>query len=145
MNRAVFVDASAWVAITNRRDGYHFIAQDLYHQLLSGKTPLFTTSWVAYEALSLIKGRMGHKKMLALWEVLNDPQLIKLVRVNRAMEEAGLKLFFNYQDKTWGVVDCVSIATMTLLNCRRAFAFDEHFREAARQSNLEIIPELAET
>ncbi|BCV20247.1 hypothetical protein hamaS1_03160 [Moorella sp. Hama-1] len=52
MSRAVFVDASAWIAITNRRDDYHFVAQELYRELLAGKTPLFTTTWVAYEALS---------------------------------------------------------------------------------------------
>ncbi|OIQ08406.1 type II toxin-antitoxin system VapC family toxin [Neomoorella thermoacetica] len=140
MSRAVFVDASAWIAITNRRDDYHFVAQELYRELLAEKTPLFTTTWVAYEALSLIKSRMGYKKTLELWEVLNNQRLVKLVRVSRIMEEAGLKIFFDYQDKTWGVVDCISIATMRLLNCRRAFAFDEHFCEAGRQSGLEILP-----
>ena len=33
MSRAVFVDASAWIAITNRRDDYHFVAQELYREL----------------------------------------------------------------------------------------------------------------
>ncbi|WP_338835351.1 hypothetical protein [Neomoorella thermoacetica] len=55
---------------------------------------LFTTTWVAYEALSLIKSRMGYKKTLELWEVLNNQRLVKLVRVSRIMEEAGLKIFF---------------------------------------------------
>lgn len=140
MNRAVFIDASAWIAITNRRDSYHFEAQELYRELLAGKTPLFTTTWVVYEALSLIKGRMGYKKTLELWGVLNNQRLVKLIRVSPIMEETGLKIFFTYRDKTWGVVDCISIATMQLLNCRRAFAFDKHFREAGRQSGLVILP-----
>ncbi|AOQ24403.1 hypothetical protein MTAT_23540 [Moorella thermoacetica] len=82
MSRAVFVDASAWIAITNRRDDYHFVAQELYRELLAEKTPLFTTTWVAYEALSLIKSRMGYKKTLELWEVLNNQRLVKLVAGN---------------------------------------------------------------
>ncbi len=140
MNRAVFVDASAWIAITNRRDDYHSAARELYHELLAARVPLFATTWVAYEALSLIKSRMGYEKMLELWQVLSNPRTVRLIRVSEAMEEAGLQIFFGFQDKSWGVVDCVSIATMRLLGCRRAFAFDDHFREAGRQSGLEILP-----
>ncbi|QGP92262.1 hypothetical protein MGLY_16330 [Neomoorella glycerini] len=54
---------------------------------------------------------------------------IASVRVSQIMEEAGLKIFFDYQDKNWGVVDCISLATMRLLNCRRAFVFDGGFLE----------------
>lgn len=140
MSKAIFVDASAWIGIINRRDGYHQTAQWTYRGLLEDGIPLLTTTWTAYEALSLIKARIGYGKMAELWEVLNDPGIVKLVRVSRAIEDAGLDIFFRYRDKAWGVVDCTSIAAMRLLNCRKAFAFDQHFREAGQQSGLEIIP-----
>ncbi|MDH7578990.1 MAG: hypothetical protein QHH75_14520 [Bacillota bacterium] len=50
MKQAVFVDASAWVAVINQRDAYHEVALDVYRELLAAKAPLFTTSWTAYEA-----------------------------------------------------------------------------------------------
>lgn len=142
MKQAVFVDASAWVAIINRRDAYHGVALDVYRELLASKAPLFTTSWTAYEALSLLKGRIGYEAAEKLWQILCDVRLVRLVRVGRALEAQGLKMFFDYRDKTWGVVDCTSLALMQLVACRRAFAFDSHFREAGRQQGLEILPQL---
>jgi len=96
MNGTVFTDASAWIAIINRQDDCHFAARELYRKLLAEKTPLFTTTWAAYEALTLVKNRMGYKKMAELWKVLNNPRMVKLVRVNRVIEEAGLNIFFGY-------------------------------------------------
>jgi len=133
VKQSVFVDASAWVAIINRRDAHHEAARDVYRRLLTERAPLFTTNWTAYEALSILKGRVGHDTAEKLWQVLCDIRLVRLIRVGRTLEEQGLKMFFNYRDKTWGVVDCASLALMKLLGCRCAFAFDAHFREAGRQ------------
>lgn len=101
MGRAVFVDASAWTGIINRWDRYHQTAQQTYYRLLEEGIPLLTTTWTVYEALSLIKTRMGHSKMAELWDVLNDPGIVKLVRVSKAIENTGLDMFFRYRDKAW--------------------------------------------
>lgn len=140
MRQAVFVDASAWVAIVNRRDAHHKAAVDFYAELLTARALLFTTNWTAYEALSLLKGRVGPEAAKRLWQILGDVRLVRLVRVGKALETQGLKMFFEYGDKTWGVVDCTSLALMNLLECRRAFAFDSHFREAGRQQGVEVLP-----
>ena len=142
MKESVFVDASAWVAIINRRDAHHQMAATLYRRLVSDKVPLFTTNWAAYEALSILKGRVGYEAAERLWSVLNDVRLVRLVRVGRALEERGLEVFFRYRDKTWGVVDCASLALMHQVGCRRAFAFDTHFREAGRQGGFDVVPDV---
>ncbi|MGQ9533416.1 MAG: type II toxin-antitoxin system VapC family toxin [Desulfotomaculales bacterium] len=142
MKDSVFVDASAWVAIINRRDAYHQAAATVYRQLLRDKAPLFTTNWAAYEALSILKGRVGYEAAERLWSVLNDVRLVRLVRVGRALEDRGLEMFFRYRDKAWGVVDCASLVLMRQVHCRRAFAFDTHFREAGRQSGFEVVPDI---
>ena len=38
-------------------------------------------------------------------------------------------ILFQYRDKTWSFVDCVSFAIAQRLEIRNAFAFDEHFRQ----------------
>lgn len=83
---------------------------------------------------------MGYEAASKLWEVVNNRRVISMVKVGPKVEAQGLEIFFGYKDKTWGVVDCTSIALMRLLGCRQAFAFDEHFTEAGRQSGFEIIP-----
>lgn len=39
--------------------------------------------------------------MAELWDVLNDPGIVKLVRVSKAIENTGLDMFFRYRDKAW--------------------------------------------
>lgn len=96
----VFVDASAWVAIINRKDQYHLPSVQLYRELVSGYTPLVTTTWTAYEALTIIKSKVGPEEAEELWKRLNTPQLIDLLRVSEDAERLGLDRFLRYKDKT---------------------------------------------
>ncbi len=139
MNRTVFIDASGWIAIVNKKDHYHLTAVRLYKQLLQNGVHLITTTWTAYEALSLIKSRFGLDVALKLWEILNNRKIVSLIRISTKIEADALKMFFGYKDKTWGIIDCTSIALMSLLGCRHALAFDEHFVEAGKQNGFEIL------
>ncbi len=55
MSEPVFVDASAWVAIANRKDRYHDEALRVYRHLLRSGIPLISSTWTAYEALTIVK------------------------------------------------------------------------------------------
>jgi len=48
MSETVFVDASAWVAITNGKDRFHEEALRAFRHLLQSKTPFtIRSSWVS--------------------------------------------------------------------------------------------------
>jgi len=140
MKSPVLIDASAWIAIVDRGDYHHSIAQSTYDDLLDDEVLLVTINWTGYEALSIVKSRIGYAQTLSLWEQLNDPETVRLVRITEEIELAGLDIFLRYRDKTWGVVDCTSLVVMDITGCNQAFAFDTHFREASRQRGFEIIP-----
>jgi hypothetical protein len=142
--KSVFVDASAWVAVINRRDQYHQVASTVYQQLLKEKMLMISSSWTVYEALSITKTRIGIEQAERLWKLVNDPEITQFVPVDLEIEAAALDLFFRYRDKDWGVVDCSSLIIMNRLGCRMAFAFDEHFREAAKQYGFELLSEARE-
>jgi len=57
LSEPVFVDAPAWIAITNREDRNHRKADRIFQRLLNSPTLLITTNWTAYEALTLVKSR----------------------------------------------------------------------------------------
>ena len=42
----------------------------------------------------------------------------------------GLALFGKYNDKDWGLVDCISIAVSKTLNIEDIFTTDKHFEQA---------------
>lgn len=136
----VFFDASGWIAIINLDDRNHAAAEAIYRELLADKVRIVTTNWTVYEALSIIKDKIGYREATALWEVVETVPLVRMVKITDDIEEAGLDLFFRYRDKTWGVVDYTSLIVMELIGCFQALAFDRHFIEAGTQRGFQVIP-----
>ena len=141
MSEPVFVDASAWVALTNTKDRYYTDATSIYRRLLQSATPLITSTWTAYEALTIVKAKLGYSQAERLWRRIQRPSVVELVTVDERIETEALDLFWRYKDKDWGVVDCASIVVMDGTGCRQAFAFDRHFMEASQQYGFLLVRE----
>ena len=139
MSPPVFLDASAWVAVTNRKDQNHNESVQIYRRLLGSSTRLITTTWTAYEALTIVKSRLGFSQAERLWDRIKSRAVVDLVRIDQRIEKSALELFWRYEDKTWGVVDCSSLIVMKAIGCRQAFAYDTHFIEASRQFGFAIV------
>ena len=141
MSEPVFVDASAWVAITNAKDSFHTQAVRVYRRLLQSAVPLITSTWTAYEALTIVKTKLGYSQAERLWQRLQRASVVDLVTVDNMIEAEALELFWRYKDKDWGVVDCASLVVMDGSGCRQAFAFDRHFVEASSQYGFSLVGE----
>jgi len=141
MSEPVFVDASAWVAITNTKDRYYTEAITVYRRLLQSALPLITSTWTAYEALTIVKTKLGYGQAERLWQRIQRPSVVDLVTVDAEIEAEALELFWGYKDKNWGVVDCASLVVMDGTGCRQAFAFDRHFVEASQQYGFSLVKE----
>ena len=139
MRESVFVDASAWIAITNRKDRNRREAVKIFQRLLKSSTGLVTTNWTAYEALTIVKSRLGFSQAERLWERIKSRTVVELVAVDQQIEREALKLFWRYQDKAWGVVDCSSLVVMDAVDCQHVFAYDTHFTEASRQFGFTLV------
>jgi uncharacterized protein len=122
MSQPVFVDASAWVAVTNRKDRNHKEAVQIFRRLLSSSTRLVATTWTAYEALTIVKSRLGFSQAERLWARIKSRPLVDLIWINEQIERDALELFWRYKDKKWGVVDCSSLLLMEAVGCRQSFA-----------------------
>jgi len=137
--KMVFVDASAWIALYHKGDKYHKDAWLIYEQLLRDANKILISNWVAYEAISFIKSRAGYKASKVLWDILQDNELSQLINIDRKLEEESVNMFWNYQDKKWGVVDCSSILLMKKKKCSLVFGYDHHFIEASRQYGFTLL------
>lgn len=138
-SKSVFVDASAWVAFFNRRDAHYIEAREHMTDLLRSGTPLATSTWTTYEAITIARSKLGYAPAQRLWRLANDRRIMAMVRVDPGIESAALKLFWRFRDKGWGVVDCASLVIMERLGCRTAFGYDHHFVEASRQRGFAIL------
>lgn len=129
----VFIDASAWIALYHKRDKYHKSAWLIYEQLLNRSRKFLTTNWVVYEAITILKSRASYEAARTLWDILQDPELSQVVHIDRELENKAVDIFWSYQDKRWGAVDCSSMLLMEREKCSLAFGYDRHFVEATKQ------------
>lgn len=86
-----------------------------------------------------MKTKLGYQQAERLWERMVRPSVVTLIKVNERIEAAALQLFWRYQDKDWGVVDCSSLRIMEETGCQQAFAFDRHFTEASKQYGFSLV------
>jgi len=100
---------------------------------IRSQTPLITSTWTAYEALTIVKTKLGYSQAEKLWQRMLRPSVVTLIKVDERIEVGALELFWSYQDKDWGVVDCASLRVMEETGCQQVFAFDRHFTEASKQ------------
>jgi predicted nucleic acid-binding protein len=134
----VFVDGSAWIAVMHQKDQYHQSAASYFDLLLDSGERFLTTNWTLYEAYTFLKTHAGYEKFNELYVLIQRRRTIYVERINKSLETAALDVFVRYRDKTWGVVDCANLIVMQLSGCNRAFAYDTHFRQAARQYGFRV-------
>lgn len=89
---------------------------------------LVTTDYVLAETLTLLRARRLHEEAIELGDRLLSQRLARLEWV-RPGDVQKAWILFQYRDKAWSFVDCVSFAVTQRLGIQDAFAFDEHFRQ----------------
>ncbi len=123
----LFVDAGAWVAITDTRDNYHSVAIGIYPELLRTYRHLVTTNLVVSEVYALVLARGNHRAAIQFLENLRSSPRIERVLSTSNLETAAERILRRYGDHDFSFVDAVSFALMQERKIREAFTFDHHF------------------
>jgi predicted nucleic acid-binding protein len=126
--RQLFVDTSAYFALTDRRDENHKAAVRVIHQLIREPTELLTTNSIVVETHTLLLNRIGYTTALQVIEALYKSQT-RIHRVREAEERKALDIIRTYTDKEFSLVDAISFATMERFHVTEAFTFDHHFAQ----------------
>lgn len=126
----VFIDTSAIYALLAPNDFLKNIAKDILQDLINSyNIQLNTTTWVEYESLSKLK-KHGIK-YCSKYSQFVEKSGMRVYKVDRKIKENALYYFWNYKDKLWGIVDCMSIAFMHEKNLFYVFSHDSHFKQAS--------------
>ena len=127
----IFVDTSAWVAISDARDGNHVRALGLQRELLSGKSGrLITTDFVLDETLTLIRKRSGADPVRRFLDGLEASASVQQIWITPEHYRAARGLFLDQGQRFWSFTDCTSFVVMREFGISQAFSFDKDFREA---------------
>ncbi len=122
-----FIDTSFVIAVVNRKDQYHKEAARLT-DLYEGRT-LVTTDAVLLE----IGNALAKNYKQAAAEVVEDflvSEEVFVVRLDAGLFERGFEMYKKYDDKTWGLTDCISFVVMRERGVVDALTADDDFRQA---------------
>jgi hypothetical protein len=126
----LFADSAGWIAVYDDRDKYHATAQQAFESLRERKATFVVTDYVVAESLTLMLGRLGHRRAVAFGEWLLRSPRVKLIRLDIDVWQEAWQLFKLYDDKAFSFTDCTSFAIMRRERLRDAFTFDNHFAQA---------------
>lgn len=131
MSNKVFVDTLFVVALINQRDAYHAKASELA-DLYDGQ-PLLTTDVVLLEIGNALARNFKQQAIEVIDSFLTSSE-VEIVRLTPQLFEQAYLLYKRYQDKEWGLLDCVSFVVMREAGIRNALTFDQHFVQAGFQA-----------
>ena len=118
----MFVDAWAWLALSNRKDAHHEPATKEYEEITAAGYSLVTSDYVLDEVITALFRSVAFGSAVQLSESLfaaiKDNQ-IKLERITEARFKAAWSLRKRYQDKTdISFTDLTSCVTMEELEIK---------------------------
>ena len=127
----IFVDTSAFLALSNRLDHEHATAARIYPALMERRVDLLTSSYVVAESMALIQRRLGWEPLVAFTEALEAA--FHVVWVDRTLHAEAQRLLFRRRRRAINIVDAVSMILSRQLGLDALFAFDDDFiREGFR-------------
>jgi predicted nucleic acid-binding protein len=115
------------IALINPRDQYHPMAAELAAKYENN--PLLVTDAVLLEIGNGL-ARNYKPEAVEVIEDFFDSEEVEIVRLTPELFERAFDLYRKYQDKDWGLIDCLSFVVMTDWDVTEALTFDQHFEQA---------------
>ena len=130
MSKPLFVDTGYIIALINENDHYHAQALALSEKYDGHR--LVTTDAVLLEVGNALS-RLARKQASLIIHHFQTADEVTPVPLNPTLFNTAMHWYDKHQDKTWGLVDCVSFAVMNEMQLLRVLAFDRHFVQAGFQ------------
>jgi predicted nucleic acid-binding protein len=127
MNNWVFLDASFWIALRDKREPTHSQAVTLTRQLLSMRHGFIYTSYILAETYAYFS-----RSLKMRLQILDDAEKNPIMRWEPVLtedEQEARRLLRRYADKSFSYCDAIAFVVMRRLGVERAATFDVHFRQ----------------
>lgn len=126
-SKALFVDAGAWIALSDRHDKFHEAAKAISARLSQDFPQWVTTNLVVAETHVLIRKRGGYQPAIRFLETLRQSKHVQVIYADAKLENLALEILRKYDDQDFSYADAVSFALMRQRDISQAFTFDHHF------------------
>ena len=129
MMHKIFADTSYWVALISPKDKHHEAAKSAQHT--ANNAILVTSESVMLEVgacFSKSGPEVRNKVTEVLEKILSDPN-VEVVAQKRSDLNSAIKLYKRRLDKTYSLVDCMSMILMRRLKIDEVLTTDHHFEQ----------------
>ena len=126
----IFADTSYWVALIDARDQWHEKSTAISKSL--GNLLVVTTDEVLTEVLAFFSAYSSKTRQRVLrfvLDLMNNSTDVDVVEQSRASFLAGLALYEQRPDKSYSLVDCISMQLMKAEGLSDALTTDGHFAQ----------------
>lgn len=127
MSNSLFVDTGYVIALINQDDQHHQKALQLAGKY--DRFPVVTTDAILLEIGNALS-RIARSEAAAIIHHFQSAPEVTVIPLTPELMTDALNLYVKHQDKTWGLVDCVSFVVMQTQQISVALAFDRHFIQA---------------
>lgn len=124
----LFLDTIFIQVILNPRDQYHTPAMQILSRVKNAQE-VWTTEAIFLEVGNALS-TYNHHKVSAFIKQCYLTDNISIINITPQLFQEGLNLYESRQDKTWGLVDCLSFIVMKQENLIDAVTSDIHFIQA---------------
>jgi predicted nucleic acid-binding protein len=130
MAKAVFLDTVGLLGTLNKDDDLHEPAAVVLRKLEETGRSVVTTTFVLAEVGNGLARTMLRADAAWLIRTLHSDPRCTVVYVERDELFEAVELYTERNDKSWGLVDCVSFVVMRRMGLSDAFTADRHFEQA---------------
>jgi predicted nucleic acid-binding protein len=123
----IFVDTAYVLALVNERDQFHERAQELA-DFVEGRELLITDAVLLEIGNALARGFKS--QAIEIITHFIEAEEVEVYRYSPRIFDEAFALYKKYEDKEWGLVDCVSFVVMRERGITHALTFDQHFKQA---------------
>jgi len=127
MPEPIFIDTGFIIALINKRDSHYQEAQHLASKV--EHHPFITTDAVLLEIGNAL-AKNFKKQAIDVIKHFNTSPNVTIIHLNALLFNKALQLYDKYQDKTWGLIDCISFTVMQDMGIKHCLTFDKHFLQA---------------
>jgi predicted nucleic acid-binding protein len=126
----ILVDTWALLALANVEDQWHGAAEQVSEQLERRGCPLVVTEWILAEFLGSAARPPVRRSAVAIVDQLRRSSLTEIIPATHDEWERGFEVYRARPDKSWSLVDCISILLCRRQGIEDVFTGDQHFEQA---------------
>lgn len=131
MKNRIFIDSVFIIALVNKRDEHHEQAAQLARQ--TAGQPVLVTDTVLLEVGNALSRNHKQEAIRVIERFLSAAE-VEIVHLTPKLFEQAFSMYKAYQDKAWGLVDCISFVVMQEAGVVSALTLDRHFEQAGFQA-----------